>query len=329
MWIIVVLSLLAGFTGITHAAERPVVKMTTLAQPPEVPPPLTRRTPAKVEIVLEMHDVKGTLADRVEYQFWTYGGTVPGPLIRIRVGDVVTLHLKNHERNTRPHSIDLHAVNGPGGGATVTQAEPGETKTFHWKALNPGLYIYHCATPRIPHHIAHGMYGLILVEPDKGLPPVDKEFYIVQSEFYTKGKFGEKGLQMLDPEALLRETPAYVVLNGRVGALAGPRALKAKVGDRVRLFVGNAGPNLISAFHIIGEVFDRVYPEGAIGTPPLQNIQTTLIPPGGAAIVEFRLDVPGRYLLVDHAISRAIDKGALGMLEASGSETPEVFRGER
>lgn len=329
MWIVIILSLLGGITGLIQAAERPIVKTVNQTAPPDLPPSITRRAPAKVEVTIETTEVKGVLADGVEYPFWTFGGTVPGPFLRIRVGDQITLHLINHEKSSHVHSIDLHAVNGPGGGATVTQVRPGGTKTFHWKALNPGLYIYHCATAHIPSHIANGMYGLILVEPEKGLPPVEKEFYVVQSEFYTNGAFGETGVQSLNQEALLREAPPYVVLNGRVGALTGPRALKAKVGDRIRMFVGNGGPNLTASFHIIGEVFDRVYLEGAIGSAPLQNVQTTLIPPGGAAIVEFRVDAPGRYLLVDHAISRAIDKGAVGMLEVSGPETPEVFRGER
>lgn len=296
--------------------------------PPSVPPPLTRTAPANVEISLETTERKGALADGVEYTFWTFGDTVPGPFIRVRAGDQITFHLKNHEKSIFPHSIDLHSVNGPGGGAEATQVIPGETKRFRWKALNPGLYIYHCATPHVPTHVANGMYGLILVEPEKGLPKVDREFYIVQSEFYTTGAFGEKGLQAFNLDDAREEAPHYIVFNGRVGALSGDRALKAKVGETVRLFIGNGGPNLTSAFHVIGEVFDRVYPEGAVGGPPHMNVQSTLIPPGGSAIVEFRVDVPGRYLLVDHAIFRAFDKGALGMLEVSGEEVPEIFRGD-
>jgi nitrite reductase (NO-forming) len=281
-----------------------------------------------VEIFLETTEEKGALADGVEYTFWTFGGTVPGPFLRIRAGDQVTFRLKNNEKSIFPHSIDLHAVNGPGGGAELTQVIPGETKSFRWKALNPGLYVYHCATPHVPTHVANGMYGLILVEPEKGLPKVDREFYVVQSEFYTTGGFGEKGLQPFNLDDARHEDPHYVVFNGRVGALTGDHALKAKVGETVRLFVGNGGPNLSSAFHVIGEVFDRVYHEGAVGRPPQTNVQSTLIPPGGSAIVEFRVDVPGRYLFVDHAIFRAIDKGALGMLEVSGPKAPDIFRPE-
>ncbi|HLG21795.1 MAG TPA: copper-containing nitrite reductase [Candidatus Manganitrophaceae bacterium] len=326
MWRIVLVILSIGISGLSQGAQAMEAQLTA---PPNVPPPVARAKPADVEVHLETTEQKGTLADGVEYEFWTFGGTVPGPFIRIRVGDRVTFHLKNNEKSALPHSIDLHAVNGPGGGATLTQAAPGETKAFHWKALNPGLYIYHCATPHIPTHVANGMYGLILVEPEKGLSKVDKEFYVVQSEFYTTGGFGEKGLQPFNLDDARDEEPHYVVFNGRVGALTGDRALKAKVGDRVRLFVGNGGPNLTSSFHVIGEVFDLVYPEGAVGSPPQANVQSTLIPPGGAAIVEFRVDAPGRYLLVDHSIFRAIDKGALGMLEASGPAAPEIFRPEK
>ena len=310
--------------GVASAAEPQALRVTA---PPEVPAPITRTAPAAVSVHLETTERKGALADGVEYEFWTFGDTVPGPFIRVRVGDDVTIHLKNSEHSALPHSIDLHAVNGPGGGATLTQVMPGDTKTFHWKALNPGLYVYHCATPHVPSHVANGMYGLILVEPKGGLPKVDREFYVLQSEFYTSGRFGEKGLQSLNLEDARNERPHYVVLNGRVGALLGDRALKAKVGERVRLYVGNGGPNLVSSFHVIGEVFDAVYPEGAVGSPPQQNIQSTLIPAGGSAIVEFRVDVPGRYLLVDHSIFRAIDKGAVGHLEVTGPDAPGIFRG--
>jgi len=169
------------------------------------------------------------------------------------------------------------------------------------------------------------MYGLILVEPAEGLPPVDREYYVLQSEFYTKGKFGEAGLQAFDMEKALAEEPEYVVFNGAVGAVAGEGALRAKAGETVRLYVGNAGPNLASSFHVIGEIFDNVYVEG--GAMVNHNVQTTLIPAGGAAIVEFRVDVPGSYALVDHSIFRAVNKGAMAMLEVSGEENVAIFSG--
>lgn len=297
-----------------------------LTAAPEVPPRVERTRPAKVLVELTSEEHRAQLADGVEYEIWTFGGRLPGPFIRVRVGDEVELRLKNDKASKFPHSIDLHAVTGPGGGAKVTQTIPGGETAFRWKALNPGLYVYHCATPPVPLHVANGMYGLILVEPEGGFPPVDKEFYVLQSEFYTQGRHGEEGFQAFSFDKAEREQPDYVLFNGRVGSLLGERALKARVGDRVRLYVGNAGPNLVSSFHVIGEIFDTVYPEGAIGGIPNRNIQSTVIPAGGAAIVEFRLDAPGTYLLVDHSIFRAFGKGALGALEVTGPEAPEVFK---
>jgi nitrite reductase (NO-forming) len=310
----------------TEPAALPEVKA-ILTSAPLVPPPVDRPGNAKVIVDLETTEVTGTLADGVQYTFWTFGGTVPGPFVRVRVGDLVQIRLKNAQKSLHPHSIDLHAVTGPGGGAAVTQLGPGQEGAFEFKALNPGLYVYHCATPSVPAHIANGMYGLILVEPAKGLPRVDREFYVMQGEFYTKGKTLAPGLQPLDPAKLTAERPEYVVFNGRMGALTGEGAVRAKVGERVRLFVGNGGPNLISSFHVIGEIFDSVYTEGAVGGgAPAQNVQTTLIPAGGAAIVEMTVQVPGRFLLVDHSIVRAMEKGALGVLEVAGPEQPGIFR---
>lgn len=325
-----VVSGLMGVLGVALLGARlvtagPAAAVTAqLTQAPLVPP-VPGRGPAQVVVTLETVEQRGTLADGVEYGFWTFNGTVPGPMIRVREGDTVELRLRNRQDSTQAHSIDLHAVNGPGGGAQVTQTKPGKATAFRWQALNPGLYVYHCATPHIPSHIANGMYGLILVEPARGLPKVDVEYYVVQSEFYTQGGRGQRGLQRFDAIKAYAEQPEYVVFNGRVGALTGRGALQARVGQTVRLFVGNAGPNLVSSFHVIGEIFDRVYPEGAVGTPPVRNVQTTRIPAGGAAIVEFRVDAPGTYLLVDHSIFR-IDKGAVGQLVVSGPAVPQVFR---
>ena len=298
----------------------------TLVAPPMVPPPIDRRSPATVLVDLETTEEKGTLANGVEYTFWTFGGTVPGPFIRVREGDTVKLRLRNHHGSVNPHSIDLHAVTGPGGGAAVTQVAPGEDATFEWKALNPGLYVYHCATPHIPVHVANGMYGTILVEPAAGLSRVDREYYIVQGEFYTKDRTGMPGHQPFDAGKARDERPEYVVFNGRMGSMLDERALTAKTGETVRLFVGNGGPNLVSSFHVIGEVFDRVYPEAAMGGDVRKNVQTTLVPAGGATIVEFKVEVPGRLMFVDHSLSRALDKGAVGMMVVHGDERPDLFR---
>lgn len=320
---LLMVTLPGGRSGPAVAAG-PATITATPAAAPGVPAPV-RRGPAKVIVNLETTEVKGTLADGVEYVFWTFNNTVPGPMIRVRVGDDVELRLKNNKTSKQIHSIDLHAVTGPGGGATLTQTAPGQETAFRFKALNPGLYVYHCASPHIPTHIANGMYGLILVEPAGGLPPVDKEYYVMQGEFYTRGAFGDKGLQAYDSSKGRIAQPGYVVFNGKVGALVGSGALSARTGQTVRIFVGNGGPNLVSSFHVIGEIFDRVYPEGAVGSAPMTNVQTTLIPAGGAAIVEFKVDVPGTYLLVDHSIFR-IDIGAAGQLVVQGSGATGIFQ---
>ncbi|HET9064354.1 MAG TPA: copper-containing nitrite reductase [Gemmatimonadales bacterium] len=292
---------------------------------PEVPPAITRKTPTKVIVHLETREVTMPISEGVNYRFWTFGGHVPGKFIRVREGDLVEFHLDNSPDSKMPHNIDLHAVTGPGGGAVSSLTNPGRTSVFSFTALNPGLYVYHCATAPVGMHIGNGMYGLILVEPKEGLPPVDHEYYVMQGDFYTAGGFGESGLQSFDMQKAIDENPDYVLFNGAVGALMGTNALQAKVGETVRLFVGNGGPNLISSFHVIGEIFDTVHPEG--GTTTSHNVQTTLIPAGGATIVEFKVEAPGDYLMVDHAIFRAFNKGALGMLAVSGAGDSSVYSG--
>ena len=276
---------------------------------------------------MEILEKEGELTDGVRYVFWTFGGTVPGSFIRTRVGDEIEFHLQNHPDNKLPHNIDLHAVTGPGGGAESSFVAPGHEKVFSFKTLNPGLYVYHCATAPVGMHIANGMYGLILVEPDGGLPLVDREYYIMQGDFYTKGANGERGLQPFDMQKAVDEKADYVVFNGNVGALTGDNAITAKVGETVRLFVGNGGPGLVSSFHVIGEIFDKVHVEG--GDLINENVQTTMIPAGGAAIVEFHVNVPGTFILVDHSIFRAFNKGALGMLKVEGEENENIYTGEQ
>ncbi len=302
-------------------------QMAELTAPPFVPAPITRDYATRVVVDLEVIEKPMKLANGVEYVMWTFGGTVPGSFIRVREGDLVELHLKNHESSGMPHNIDLHAVTGQGGGAEASLTMPGNETVFEFRALNPGLYVYHCATAPVGIHIANGMYGLILVEPRDGLAPVDREYYVMQSEFYTKGAHLEPGLQPFDMAKAVDENPDYVVFNGSVGALTGEGAIHANVGETVRLFVGNGGPNLTSSFHVIGEIFDNVYAEG--GTAVSHNIQTTSIPAGGSAITEFRVETPGNMILVDHAIFRAFNKGALGMLEVSGEKNLQVFSGQK
>ena len=296
-----------------------------LTAPPYVPAPVGDRRAKKLLVNMEILEKQGTMTDGVEYVYWTFGGSVPGSFIRTRVGDEVEFTLSNHPDNKLPHNIDLHAVTGPGGGATSSFVAPGHEKTFSFKTLNPGLYVYHCATAPVGMHIANGMYGLILVEPEGGLPKVDKEYYIMQGDFYTSGENGDPGLQAFDMKKAVDEDADYVVFNGKVGALTGDNAITANVGETVRLYVGNGGPNLTSSFHVIGEIFDNVHVEG--GTMINKDVQTTSIPAGGAAIVDFKVDVPGTFILVDHAIFRAFNKGALGMLKVKGEEDKKLYSG--
>lgn len=274
-----------------------------------------------VRISLTAQEVISEISPGIYFNYWTYNKQVPGPMLRIREGDTVELTLTNDPSSLHDHNIDLHAVTGPGGGASVTHVTPGETKTFKWKALAPGLYVYHCAMPNVSTHNSHGQYGLILVDPKEGIAQVDKEFYIMQGELYTMGQLGKRGLVAFDSKALLDGIPNYVTFNGRIETT--PR-MQAKVGDKIRMYVGNGGVNLISSFHVIGEIFDTVYPNASIGGAFEHNTQATAVLPGGASIVEFTVDVPGKYLLVDHALAR-MNKGAWAVLEVIGDENSEIF----
>jgi nitrite reductase (NO-forming) len=297
----------------------------------DLPAPLAKRAAQKVTLNLETVEVDGRLADGATYHYWTFKSTdeatpkVPGPFVRVRVGDTVEVKLTNHEDSSMMHNVDFHAVTGPGGGGVATVAEPGETKGFTFKALNPGLYVYHCAVPMAASHIGNGMYGLILVEPEGGLPKVDREFYVMQGEIYTEQPYGSTGELTESYEKLMAEQPEYFVFNGAANALMGEGALKAKVGETVRIYFGVGGPNKTSSFHVIGEIFDRLYPEGDLMSNPQRNVQTTMVPAGGAAAVEFKLEVPGNYMLVDHSLSRAA-RGLIGTLAVEGPANPEVFR---
>jgi len=292
----------------------------------DLPKPLLRKRAEKITIKLNTSEVIAEIAPGISYHYWTFNNTVPGPFLRVRQGDTVELSLHNEKNSSHAHAIDLHAVTGPGGGLGVTKVEPGQTKTLLFKATTPGLYVYHCAHGNPATHIANGMYGLILVEPPQGLAKVDKEFYVMQGELYTHGRIGKKGFQAFDSQKMIDERPEYIVFNGRTGALVGDGQLNAKVGDKVRLFIGNAGVAKISSFHIIGEIFDRIYPEASLSSA-INNVQTTIIPAGGASVVEFQVDYPGNYVLVDHALTR-IDRGAWGILNVTGKKNNALYSGD-
>lgn len=293
--------------------------------PANVPPPITRTEPTTVQVMLTTHEVTAELADGTTYDFWTFDYTVPGPMVRAMVGDTIELTLVNPPESKSGHNIDLHAVNGPGGGAAVTNVMPGESKTFTFKALNPGIFVYHCAYPPAQHHIAQGMYGAILIEPVGGLPPVDREFYVMQGDWYTLGAFGSQGHQVFNTEKALAEQPDYFTMNGHLNALTTIYPLQAEVGETVRVFFGVGGPNIGSNFHIIGEVFDRVW-KGSDDTYTA-NGEAWYVAPGSVSAFEMHLDVPGEYVLVDHALYRT-QKGALGLLHVTGEWDTSIYSPE-
>lgn len=313
----------AAATTHAHAATE-AAPVSVVRLPNDLPGPIGKRGPQRIKVDLETVEVTGELADGTSYHYWTFNKKVPGPFVRVRVGDTVEVKLKNHDDSMVMHNVDFHAVTGPGGGAKATEAAPGETRGFEFKALNPGLYVYHCATPMVAQHIANGMYGLILVEPEDGLPKVDHEFYVMQGEIYTEQAFGTKGLVEESYDKLISERPEYFIFNGSTEALK-KNPLKAKVGETVRVYFGVGGPNYTSSFHVIGEIFDRAYNMGSLTTDPLKDVQTITTPPGGASVVDFKVEVPGNYILVDHALSR-VERGLAGILQVEGPENPTIFK---
>ena len=316
--------LLATPPALAKSNSKLPVEEAQLTYAPDVPPPVARRKPAIVRVHVDSSVKVAELNTGAKYAFWTFNDYVPGPFIRARVGDTLEVHVTNHDASGMPHNVDFHAVTGPGGGATVLTVTQGEERVAWFALLHPGLFIYHCAAPPVMDHIANGMYGMILVEPKQGLPKVDREFYVLQSEFYTKE--ASEGVQELafSHEEGVKEHPRFVVFNGQVGSLVGEHVLKAKTGERVRIFFGNAGPNLISSFHVIGEIFDNVYRESDLVSPPAHSVQTTLVPAGGATVVEFGVEVPGTYTLVDHAIFR-VEQGAVGYLQVEGAPRHDLY----
>ncbi|MCP4616507.1 MAG: nitrite reductase, copper-containing [Bradyrhizobium sp.] len=322
---------LSGMEGKFLVSPQPppetVVQADISQKPSDVPPSVGNRGPQTVRVDLVTVELEARLAEGTTFGYWTFNGKVPGPMLRVRVGDTVDVHLKNADGSSMLHSVDFHAATGPGGGAASTQTNPGEEKSFKFKALTPGLFVYHCATPMVAHHIANGMYGMILVEPEGGLPPVDREYYVMQGEIYTDGVFGQHGSQEFNVEKLLNERPEYFVFNGSVGALSSFHPLQAKVGETVRIYFGVGGPNFTSSFHVIGEIFDKVYFLGGVTSEPLKGIQTVTVPAGGAVITEFKVDFPGNYTLVDHALARA-ERGLVGILHVEGQPNTEIFDGK-
>lgn len=310
------------------------VEDAVLTTAPNVPPKITRRHPAVLRVSLTTELKRIQLDPRVKYDAWTFNGSVPGPMIRARVGDVVELSLTNLDASGNPHNIDCHGFEGPGGGAALTLVQENETKTARFKLLYPGLFVYHCAAAPVPVHIANGMYGLMLVEPENPtLPEVEREYYVMQSEYYVEPPERLSNGRLADTVEFsyprgLSEDADVVVFNGKEGALTRDSPLKAATGDRVRIYFGNAGPNLTSAFHVIGGIFDRVYRDGDLVSPPGRYVQTIAVPPGGSSVVDLHMLVPGTYTLVDHAIFR-LDKGCVGFLNVTGPPRPDLYHSEQ
>lgn len=294
-------------------------------RPDDLPAPVGHRAPTTVKFDLTVKEVTGQLfSPSIEYHYWTFNGTVPGPMLRVRQGDTVEVTLHNPAGSSMQHSVDMHAVLGPEGGAGASTVKPGETKTFTFQATTPGIYLYHCGTSMVAEHIANGMFGLVVVEPPGGLPPVDHEYYLVQSELYTVGNLGEPGLRPFSMVNLLNEQPTYYVFNGALGSLTKEYPLHVEVGQTVRIFFGDAGPAHGSSFHVVGEVLHKVTPEGSLTAPPLTDVQTTFVPSGSATMVEFQTRVPGHYMIMDHDLAR-VARGLVGTLEVTGKDPDTLF----
>jgi nitrite reductase (NO-forming) len=308
------------------AAKKPTANRVA-ADPTDIPDPIDRDEPKHHDITLTAKEVRAEVEDGVVYDFMTFDGQIPGPMIRVRQGDTVSFTMKNADGNQMPHNVDMHAIYGTGGGAVATTASPGKTNDEEFKAMYPGAYIYHCAVPNLDYHISSGMFGMILVEPKDGLPEVDREFYFGQHELYTDKDAGEKGQHKLDMDAMKAEDPTYVLLNGEKYAITpdGHGAVSAKTGEKVRVFMVTGGPNINSNFHPIGNVWTEAYRDGGLASAPEKYLQTVNVPPGSCMVGTMDLPVPENIKLVDHALSRVARKGMMGVISVEGEEKPEIF----
>jgi len=298
--------------------------------PTDLPAPVDWDEPREHEIEMETVELTAEIEPGVTFDYMTFDGQVPGPMVRVRRGDSVRFRLTNPEENGLPHNIDFHAVYGPGGGAEHTTITPGQTAEIEFTAMYPGVHIYHCAVPGMDHHISAGMFGAILVEPEEGLPEVDREFYFGQHELYTKGDPGQEGHHTFDMEAMAREEPTYVVFNGQAYGFTddGLSSLHAETDERVRVFFTNGGPNLTSSWHAIGNVWSRLYRDGDLLSDPARYVETTPVAPGTSTTAELDTPVPGPIHMVDHALSRAGRRGTLATIDVDGEPNPEVYKGD-
>lgn len=288
--------------------EAPVAATATPAPVDPHAPPLTRQRLRHVRFEISHANV--TIAPGVTYYAWTFGGTIPGPFLRVTQGDTVDFTLVN--RAPQPHSIDFHAAEiAPS--RYYVNINPGDSLHYRFVARVPGVFMYHCGTAPVAMHIANGMYGALIVDPARPRPPAN-EVVLVQSEFYLTPEGASASLRSLDWKRLLELSPDYVVFNGRAAQYAAHPIVVAP-GEPIRLYVVNAGPNRISSFHVVGAIFARVFDDGSLKRP-LEGVQTVNVPVGGGMIFETRLREPGDYPFVTHAFADAT-KGAVGILRAA------------
>jgi len=323
----------AGAGGEPVAAAEPGIRgarlnaSSVMGDATQLPPPITRDHAVHHEIEIEAREVEAELDAGTRFTFMTWGGQVPGPMIRVRQGDTVALTVKNAKGNSQPHNLDMHAVYGTGGGSDATMVAPGGSATERFKCMYPGAFIYHCAVPLLDEHISRGMFGMIVVEPQEGLPKVDREFYLGQHELYTNEPYGSGGKLHFSNEAMVREQPTYVLFNGAAYGYTADRfgALQARVGETVRVFMVCGGPNLTSSFHAIGNVWARCWPQGALANAPMRCVQTQPVPPGSCVVADMDLPVPETIKLVDHALTRVTRQGLLAAIEVQGPANPGIY----
>ncbi|MFB6130164.1 MAG: copper-containing nitrite reductase [Salinigranum sp.] len=313
-------------TTVKRETKKPTVDRVA-ADPTDIPDPIDRSSPKHHDVTLEVKEFTAEIEPGVTFDFMTFGGQVPGPMIRVREGDTVSFTLKNLPDNVHPHNVDMHAIYGTGGGNVATTATPGKENAEKFKATYPGAFIYHCAVPNLDMHISSGMFGMIVVEPKDGLPEVDREFYLGQHEVYTDKSTGEKGHHAFSMGHMIAENPTYVLFNGEKYPFTpdnyGP--MKAEEGETARVFMVTGGPNLTSSFHPIGNVWTDAYPQGSLATDPMKYVQTQSVPPGSTFVGEMDLPVTERIKLVDHALSRVAHKGLLAEIDVAGAKKPDLF----
>ncbi len=299
------------------------------ADPTDIPDPVDWDEPRHHEVEMTTTERIAEIEPGVTFQYMTFEDRVPGPMVRVRRGDTVEFTIHNPEENSMPHNMDFHAVYGTGGGADASTVAPGETAGFTFRAEYPGVFVYHCAVPNMDQHISAGMFGAILVEPEDGLPEVDRELYFGQHELYTKGDPGEEGHHAFDMDAMAAEEPTYVCLNGEAYAFTenGYGPVTVDKNERVRIFWANGGPNLTSSWHAIGNVWETFYRDGDLVSEPDRYVETAPVVPGSVAAAEIDTPVPGQIKLVDHALSRVVRKGMLGAIKVEGEPEPDIFDG--